>query len=639
MSVSRNDARTLSGVDASEINGINIPSSTSAIIIGGDTGSVRKVVGKSDDNLVAWVDITDTQIEDGEIITRMLNGANNYDTTGFVACATLSTTGDALIGGNMEITGDLEYDGDFLAEDLTFFQSLKGTNGKLGAETFSVNATGDMVCRDIDASTGDVICDSLNVDNAGTSLTTVGDILAGGSITSSLTGLGTNGLNATGNLYVGGNAQVVGDLRTNADFDCDLNATITGLLTTNSNIYNTGTITSTGQIRANLVAGDGLVVEADAHIKGDLQVDGNLDLTGDITQDQIYCRELYAGNPVGALGTNRITIDGDTGSITTTTATADLSVGNDITASGDITATGDVFGVDADFSNDITAGNDIQATNDILALNRITAVENVVAGGNVAGTDALFSGNISAVDITASGDVACVDMVATADLTANNSTILGSETLSHASGYISLTGAGSQIRGATAGHTICKNLDLNDASNSLPIDPAENRRSVKVVDSLSDTYEEITSGTGFQTLFSPHSSITYTSLGTTALYTCSFFYSVAGTTSTPIYMRLRELEKDGVSTDITAPNTSRMIIDDFQPDNHNDKYYFVYQAYITGLVNGSTYIFAPQIADGGVAGADIRIYVGSGGAGSEEVHPPLIQEINPNSNFSRSVML
>ena len=90
MSISNNSGRTLSGIDNTDINGLNLPSTIDAIRIGGDVGTLRQVVGKDAiSNKVKWLDITDTQIEDDSIVPRMIDSSANFTFTD-VNCRNLS---------------------------------------------------------------------------------------------------------------------------------------------------------------------------------------------------------------------------------------------------------------------------------------------------------------------------------------------------------------------------------------------------------------------------------------------------------------------------------------------------------------------------------------------------------------------
>ena len=130
MSVNNNDARTLSGVSALDMNGLDLPSTKDAIRIGGNPGTLRQVIGKDAiTNKVKWLDITETQIGDREIVPRMIDDRSNFTFTD-VNCRNI-TTASVLITTSLTLP------------DLTATNEMVVSNS--GVQVWSVDKTGKQV--------------------------------------------------------------------------------------------------------------------------------------------------------------------------------------------------------------------------------------------------------------------------------------------------------------------------------------------------------------------------------------------------------------------------------------------------------------------------------------------------------------
>ena len=129
MSMNNNDARTLSGVSALDLNGLDLPSTRDAIRIGGNPGTLRQVIGKDAiTDKVKWLDITETQIGDREIVPRMIDDRLNFTFTD-VNCRNI-TTASVLITTSLTLP------------DLTATNEMVVSNS--GVQVWSVNKNGRM---------------------------------------------------------------------------------------------------------------------------------------------------------------------------------------------------------------------------------------------------------------------------------------------------------------------------------------------------------------------------------------------------------------------------------------------------------------------------------------------------------------
>ena len=273
-------------------------------------------------------------------------GARNIQATGTFTGAILSISGDATISGNLEVVGDITYDGDFLTEDLTIFQSLTFKNGIAGAQTGDINAT-----------TGDATLNNI----VGVNLT--------GSGTLTMTGLSTlpTLTSTTGTITT--------FTSTSATIGTITNTTINsgGAITGNSLISTTtisagSTITAVGDITTpanmsceDMTIGQDIAISRNATIGGTLEVTGNTTLNGDLTvqgtiihsgaDTDLTLRDLIVSRNLSVLGhtsLNTLSVSGlsalqvltaTTATITTANTTNIINSANISTAT--LTTTGD----------------------------------------------------------------------------------------------------------------------------------------------------------------------------------------------------------------------------------------------------------------------------------------------------------
>ena len=244
------------------------------------SGNLTAVDGTFSGDLDVIGDISaDEGTFSGEVSAASLTSAGDITATGALNGATLTTTGNASVGGNLAVTGDISGDDAVLSGNLT---AVDGT--------FS----------------GDV---------SAASVTSAGDITATGALNGAT-------LATTGNASVGGNLAVTGDISGD-------NAILTGNLTavdgTFSGNVSAASITSSGDItaagalngatltttgNANIggdlavtgdISGDnatltGKLTAVDGTFSGDVDIAGDLDVTGDLSADNATVTTLKIGS-------------------------------------------------------------------------------------------------------------------------------------------------------------------------------------------------------------------------------------------------------------------------------------------------------------------------------------------------------
>ena len=356
---------------------------------------------------------------------------------GDIAVTDVNATGNANVGGALDVTGNAVVDGTFEAGATTI-------NGALSAGASSLGDT------DI---TGDAtVSGSLDVD--GTSSFT-GDMTAGN--------IDSSTLDTTGNVTIGGTATVTGNTSLSTvstsgaatlnSASISNNATVGGTLGVTGNQTNSGSLTVAGatQLNGGLTMDSDKFTVADAtgntSIAGTLNVDGATtmsDITFDAsstidansnkiinvtdpTANQDAATKAYVDSQVSA-GT-QFDIAGDTGSDTVETGTDtltfsgtaneivtlvtdnevtfslpdDVTIGNDLTVSNDATVTGELAAGN-------TAITGTLSTSGAATLNSASITNNASVGGNATVTGTLNAGattvsSLNSGDTTVTGDL------------------------------------------------------------------------------------------------------------------------------------------------------------------------------------------------------------------------------------------
>ena len=206
--------RTLSGIDSDSIRHLSLPSSTSALLVGGDNGSVGQVLTKNEDtNKLEWDDIEKRNIAPNSIDGSRLKSDIGFTTSGNILMEnaddnatltadklistrnTLTNTdygldvfGNAKIGGNLDVVGNIDLE-DLKTDDITIEnRAIFSTNGVIEDANLIITS-----------STGAIDC--------------IGEINTTNTITSTKTGGATDfGLNIFGNAKIGGDLTLTGDL-------------------------------------------------------------------------------------------------------------------------------------------------------------------------------------------------------------------------------------------------------------------------------------------------------------------------------------------------------------------------------------------------------------------------------------------
>lgn len=169
--------------------------------------------------------------------------------------------------------------------------------------------------------------------------------------------------------------------------------------------------------------------QATLHVAGSFILDGNFNVNGDITAENVKANvNVEAGQDVTAgnnmVATNDVSAGQNMTAGNNVMATNDVNAGQNVTAGQDVSATNNVAA-----GQDVTAGNNVNATNDLVAGQNVTAGQDVSATNNVAaGQDVTAGNNVNATNdlvagqnVTAGQDVSATNNVAAGqDVTAGN---------------------------------------------------------------------------------------------------------------------------------------------------------------------------------------------------------------------------
>ena len=273
------------------------------------TGNISAVNGTFSGNLVVTGTSTLGTLNAGATTVTSLNaGSGTIETTGALKGGTLTTTGDANIGGALNGT-------------TATFSGLVTSNG-LNAGSGTIETTGALKGGTL-TTTGDAnIGGALNVSGA----------ISGTDITASGT-LSGNALNVTTDASVGGKLDVTGDASVGGKLDVTGNISGADITASGTLSGNALDITNNAKIGGNLdVTGDTTLaytlVDDDLDVTGDTYVGGDTYVEGDLAAKSL----TFTGDTnttVDAIDTNTAVVDGN-GSATTlaTTATIAETVGD-----------------------------------------------------------------------------------------------------------------------------------------------------------------------------------------------------------------------------------------------------------------------------------------------------------------------
>ena len=273
------------------------------------TGNISAVNGTFSGNLVVTGTSTLGTLNAGATTVTSLNaGSGTIETTGALKGGTLTTTGDANIGGALNGT-------------TATFSGLVTSNG-LNAGSGTVETTGALKGGTL-TTTGDAnIGGALNVSGA----------ISGTDITASGT-LSGNALNVATDASVGGKLDVTGDASVGGKLDVTGNISGADITASGTLSGKTLDITNNASVGGNLdVTGDTTLaytwVNDDLDVTGDTYVGGDTYVEGDLAAKSL----TFTGDTnttVDAIDTNTAVVDGN-GSATTlaTTATIAETVGD-----------------------------------------------------------------------------------------------------------------------------------------------------------------------------------------------------------------------------------------------------------------------------------------------------------------------
>jgi hypothetical protein len=415
----------------------------------------------------------------------------NLITTGVTQTGTLETTGNALIGGNLVVQGNITYINidDLRVEDPIIILGT-GPNGApltvndgkdrgIFMEYYDTglgnafmgwdNSSGNMIIANDAFFTGNDVVGinsygTLEVGNVfGQSAVFIGNVNAGNLISQ---GAVIGNVQITGNLTLG-NLSVTGVINTTGNITggnlvsnaaisaaTTINATgnITGGNLTTAGITSTGSLTASTTINATGNITGGNLTTAGITSTGSLTASTTINATGNITG--------------GNIDTAGITSTGSLTASTTINATGNITGGN-LTTAGQVVATGNVTGgnlttAGITSTGSLTASTTINATGNITGGNIDTAGQ-VVATGNITGGNLITAGLTSTATLSASGN-ANVGNLGTAGLIVATGNITGGNV--NTAGQVVATGNITGGNLTTAGITSTGSLTASTTINA-----------------------------------------------------------------------------------------------------------------------------------------------------------------------------
>ena len=134
-----NNPRTLSGIDSDNIRHLSLPSSTAALLIGGDSGTNGQVLTKNEDtNKLEWDDVEKRNIAPNSIDGSRLTNDISFTTTGNITLNDLTATSKIISQGDVNTPNTRKIELDTATGNIRQFQSY--TDDTTNNEYFSVKA-------------------------------------------------------------------------------------------------------------------------------------------------------------------------------------------------------------------------------------------------------------------------------------------------------------------------------------------------------------------------------------------------------------------------------------------------------------------------------------------------------------------
>ena len=335
--------------------------------------------GVNDDTIVAINSYADFKANNVNTVTDVSAGGNVFG-------GNVTATTDVSAGGNVTAATNVSAGSNVLANtDVSAGGNVTGGNVNV---TTNVSAGGNVYGANFATTGSGGNITGANVISA-TTITTTGDVSAGGNIIA-----GVN-VSVGGNVSVAGNITATGNVGTNQYLFGDgyYISNINAGNVSSTKIFNGGSYANIAATDGNLVVavGSGSNIVATFYDTG-INTNGNLSASGNI----------LAGTDVSAGGN----VTG--GNVT---ATTDVSAGGNVLANTDVSAGGNVTGGNVTATTNVSAGSNVLANTDVSAGGNVTggnvtATTNVSAGSNVlANTDVSAGGNVTGGNVTATTNV------------------------------------------------------------------------------------------------------------------------------------------------------------------------------------------------------------------------------------------
>jgi filamentous hemagglutinin len=377
----------------------------------------------------------------------------NLITTGVTSTGTLETTGNALIGGNLVVQGNITYINidDLRVEDPIIILGT-GPNGAplivndgkdrgIFMEYYTTgignafmgfdNSSGNMVIASNAFFTGNDIVGinsygTLEVGNVfGQSAVFIGNVNAGNLISQ---GAVIGNVQITGNLALG-NLSVSGVINTTGNITGG-NLVSNAAITAGTTINATGNITGGNLTTAGITSTGSLTASTTINATGNI-TGGNIDTAGQV---------VATGNITGGnVSTAGITSTGSLTASTTINATGNITGGN-LTTTG-ITSTGS-----------LTASTTINATGNITGGNLSAGSGIISTTGNVNGGNVNATAAVTGANLIATGNVTGANVVGTTSGTFGNIVISGDD-ITDTNGRVNFNTAGADVDFAVNGDT------------------------------------------------------------------------------------------------------------------------------------------------------------------------------------------
>ena len=336
-----NNARTLSGIDSDNIRHLALPSSTAALLIGGDSGSFGQVLTKNEDtNKLEWDDIERRNIAPNSIDGSRLRNDISFITSGAIRCANpesnATLSGDIVQAQQLITTTQVDLRNGITINDrwlyfdpaavfkLQLYNNLLTNKNIRLVDTITGTLT-KLISFDVEDATSTLPLISTNGIIKSTGLSTLGNAnvnfleIAGKTLLKDDVKI-EGALEVDGGIDIG-NIDVFGDVKmrrlqtdtlywfnyqkgvdtTAEDFDITLHnvMSINDAGTSGNRIdftTATGEIKTTGSIVSNLVGGIGLSVKGNSQFINDVFVENELFLQTDDTDNTTRKIELDANN-------------------------------------------------------------------------------------------------------------------------------------------------------------------------------------------------------------------------------------------------------------------------------------------------------------------------------------------------------